>query len=70
MPATTNLTRIKGLKDTELFFKSCILSSPHTNMRQALLSFVVVVAALCVQQAVSHPLDKRDIIDGVYNMLI
>ena len=36
-------------------------------MRQALFSFVV--AALCVQQALSHPFDKRTP-DGTYNILI
>jgi hypothetical protein len=36
-------------------------------MRQALFSFVV--AALCVQQALSHPFDKRAS-DGMYNILI
>ena len=42
-----------------------------TNMRQALLSFVIVVAALCVQQleAVSQPFDKRAV-DSMYIMLI
>ena len=36
-------------------------------MRQALFSFVV--AALCIQQALSHPFDKRAL-DGMCNILI
>ena len=68
MPATTN-RRIKGLNITELqncFLRSFFLSLIQ-NMRQALFSFVA--AALCVQQAISHPLDKRAI-DGMYIILI
>lgn len=64
VPARCRIKR-ETLNITEL--QNCFLPFSHTDMRPALFSFVV--AALCVQQAVSHPFDKRAI-DGMYNILI
>ena len=70
MPAATNLTSYKkstgGIELQNCFLRSFFLSHSNLNMRQSLFSFVV--AALCVQKALSYPLDKRTF-DGMNNIL-